>query len=230
MKLTKQFLNVLGNLQTINKGLVVKSGNVIKSKPPIAPMPLVEVQFASIQFPRDFAIYDISKLLSAISLIDDPQVRFEQDRLVVFNENKNAGFLYASEKTLVAPNYDKAIKIPSVDISFTLPEAEIKNLNKAATIFGAPELSIRKRDGKLVVSTYSTQNPNSDQFETVVEADQIPDGDNFNIIVNSSYLTLMPRQYKVNVSFKGLIQFTSSDDHDTICYSITASEKSKLNA
>ena len=66
MKLTQRTFQVLKNFSTINPTLSVCKGNVIRTVSQNKTV-LAEAQVQE-EFPRDFAIYDLSEFLGVISL------------------------------------------------------------------------------------------------------------------------------------------------------------------
>jgi hypothetical protein len=226
MELDKQTIEIISSLKTINPGLVFKAGNVLKARHFQAEVPIVKVMFASVNFPQDFAVYDIGKLLSINSLFTDPEISFDQENYVTLSDGvKRSASIRLTDPSMINHfSYEKEVRMPDADIEFTLEESDLKYLLKAAGAFNTPEFVIKNAKGKMIISTNNSNNPSVDAFEIEVgETDK-----SFNIIVEATYLQLLIRSYKVKVSFKGLLEFTSENEHNTLQYWITASQKSKV--
>lgn len=207
----------------MNPGAVFKAGSVIKAKRHQNQSPIIRADIED-EFPRDFAIFDLKKFLLMFSILKDPDVSFDEDRVVFRDKSgKTAQIKYASPNVIDHIDYGIDVVMPSVDLKLDLTEGNLKNIQSACSGFAAPEFAFIG-DGKTVrLSTYNTQNPKStDSFAIDVgETDR-----KFTIILSAEYLTsILIRDYTVSVSFRGLIQFTS----DTVTYWVTASDKSKVS-
>jgi len=87
MKISENTLSILKNFATINPSLSVKAGNVLST---ISPQKTIFAK-ATIDdsFPKDFAVYEVSKFLGAMSLFGDPEIEFFDDHMKI-SENKKA--------------------------------------------------------------------------------------------------------------------------------------------
>lgn len=225
MKLDKETTEILSNFAKINPGLVFKKGNVVMTVPDKNSTPIVKVEFASVQFPRDFALYNIQRFLSLASLFVDPTLSFtETDVLISDQGGRSAKLRYASPSIIVHPDYDDEAVFDK-DLVFELTEANLKYITKAAAVFAAPEIAIIGNGQKITVSTFDSTNSGVDKFSVEVgETDR-----KFTIIINAATFGFLNRSYTVSMSFRGLIEFRSENEHNTITYWITASEKSKIS-
>lgn len=228
MKLDKQTVEIFANLSKLNPGIVIKAGNVIKSRAAHATVPVVKVEFSQVQFPQDFALYDLNKFLSVLSFLNDPELSFTQSHLQISDPNgRNATIRFTQPTMVKHVDYSKELSVDSigVDGQFDLSVENLKYLVKAAGAFNAPELAFVGNGEKIFVTTNDSKNDGIDKFEIEVGTTD----KKFKIIINVSFLQLLSRSYTVKFSFKGLIEFHSSNEHNTIQYWITADEKSKVS-
>ena len=80
MKLTDDTVQILKNFSGINQSLLFKSGNTLKT---ISPLKTIYVEAnVSENFPRDFALYDLNKLLAKISLYKEADLSFGEERTI----------------------------------------------------------------------------------------------------------------------------------------------------
>ena len=79
MQLTENTMNVLRNFSSINANFVARSGNNIKTMADSRSV----VSSASLdqEFPKDFGIYDLNEFLSVLSLVDTPNLDFDEHNL-----------------------------------------------------------------------------------------------------------------------------------------------------
>lgn len=217
MKLSENCLNVLKNFSTINPSILVKSGNVIKTISPqrtiFARAELDEV------FPSDFAIYELSKFLGALTLFDDPEVSFFDDHLKISHNKNSIRYTYADPSMIVTPP-DKDINLPGVDVSFELTSEDLARLQKALSILRVPEMSVSGEDGTIYMKAINNKNPSSDSFSIAVGVTDKA----FNMIFKAENLKIMNRNYNVNISSKGISEFKS----DNLTYWIATESQSKF--
>lgn len=223
MKFSKETLDILNNFKLLNRGLVIKQGNVIKTRHQTSPMPIAKVTIPE-SFPRDFAIAELQGFLSTFSLLEEPEVDFTDTHAVMSDGTKTAKIRYAAPTMVVHMDYNIAVKLPTTDVSLELSEENLKAIEKAATSFMAPEIAFVGDGVKTKLTTYNSKNTGADTFEIALgESDKV-----FSMIVNVNHLQLMRRSYNVGISFKGLLEFTSITEANTLQYWIAASEKSKV--
>ena len=223
MKLSKETLDIFNNFKVLNRGLVFKEGNIVKTRHQQAMMPIAEVELPE-YFPRDFAIAELQGFLSVFNLLEDPDLEFTEDSIIMKSGSKTAKIRYAAPTMVVHMDYKQKVKLPSVDLSIDLTSENYKAIIKAATSFVAPEIAFIGNGNTLKLSTYNTRNTRADSFTIDLgETDKI-----FTMIIDVNHLQMLLRSYKIDICFKGLLQFTSTTDDNTLKYWIAASEKSKV--
>ena len=80
------------------------------------------------------------------------------------------------------------------------------SVQKAASVLGLPEMILVGKSGKAFLTTSDSKNPSSHNFEYPIgEAT----GD-YKMIFKMDNLKILPRDYKVKVSAKGIAHFVSS--------------------
>lgn len=205
MKISKQTIDVLNNFASINPSIVVKSGvaalsTISPQKNILATAQVVE------KFDSGFAIYDLKQFLSAISLFDDPDFTFEDKYVTISHGRRNVKYFYADPSMITVPP-DKEYTQPKTEVEFEITAAQLAEILKAASILQAPEIAVRS-DGKNKTKVVATTVKNSTSNEFDVEVDHTSDVP-FQMVFKSENLKMMPGDYKVAISSKGLGQFVS---------------------
>lgn len=221
MKICERTLQIIDNIGKINPGIVFKEGNVIKAKKHRASTPVL---FAKVEeyFPRDFAIYNIRNFLMMFKLLEEPELEFTDENVLFTGKcGKKASIKYASPNVIDHIDYGTKIAMPKIDVEFGLSVDDFKALKNAAVALQVPEIALVGKDGTLSISTSNSRNRSVDAFWfDIGEIDR-----DFNIIVNlDNVLQMMNESYKVRISLKGLLEFSTED----LTYYITASDKSKV--
>ena len=146
MKLSENTLSILKNFSSINQSILFKQGNKLRT---ISVMKNILAE-ATIEeeLPKDFGIYDLNQFLNGIDVLyKSPEFDFQNDGYVVIKEGRmRSKFFFADPNVIVTPP-DKAIELPSEDVSFDLGTEQLNKLLKAANLYQLPDLSVVGEDG-----------------------------------------------------------------------------------
>lgn len=207
MKLSKATLDVLKNLATINLNLLIKEGNVLMTKSP-ANTVIANVEVDE-TFDKQFGIYDLSRFLGVLSLYDDPELEFD-DKRVLIKEGKYSTVYYGAEPDILTyPT--KTIKFPQADIEFNIDSAHIVKAMKAAAALGCNMFAF-EGDGKnifIVVSDIANESSNKFKLE-LGETDK-----EFKAHMKIENLKFLPMDYQVSLSKMKIARFASADEKTT---------------
>jgi hypothetical protein len=205
MKLSENTLNVLKNFASINQGILVKPGKTLRT---ISSNKAILAE-ASVEenFPQEFGIYDLNKLLSVISSNkNSPEVEFEKD----FLSFKSVGTIRlrytAPALILVPPN--KNINVPNYDVSFELTSEVFSWIFSTASILKCPNIVI-KCDGKGEdINIWAMDVKGEIVDDAAVKVDGTSDTA-FQAAIKVENLKVLPGSYKVELSSVGVGKFTS---------------------
>lgn len=226
MKFSKETLEIITAISRINakspiNGAVFKKGNRIKARRYKSDMPVL---YADIQdeIPRDFAVHDLPKFISLFSVLDDPELTFDDQYINFKSGKKKAKLRYVAEHLIENDPkfFEREIKMPSIDFSCEVDGGTLKAIQDATSMFAAPQIAFIGDGNKMLLSTFNAKDPRSDKLEIEVAESNW----NCNVIIDIALIQFIKRDYKVSISNKGLIEWKS----DNITYYITASEKSKF--
>lgn len=133
-------LEILKNFSGINKSILIREGNVLRTMNPertVFANAIVEDNF-----PREFGVFDLSQLLSAWSLINEPDVSYEEDHILLTKaEGTEIKLFYASPRHIKsAPN--KEIALPTTLLSFELKKETLLEMLKASAILKLTNLYV----------------------------------------------------------------------------------------
>lgn len=215
MKLSKETLTILTSFSLINQSILIKEGNVLKT---ISPQKTVmAIATVSDKFPVQAGIYSLSKFLSVYSLYSEPNLEFS-DKYVSITEGKSkAKYFYADPSMIISPP-DKEIKIPSSDVTVTVTAENLSKVLKASAAFSLPEIAFVGDEGKCFIKAIDSSNPSADSYGIELgETD-----DTFSLIIKTENLKILPLDYTVELSSKGISKFQS----DAVTYFIAVESKS----
>lgn len=216
MKLSEQTLTVLKNFTTINPSIVLKPGKELRT---VSPQKTV-IGIATIpdEFPIQACIYDASRFLSMCSLYTDPDLNFDSDKFCTITAGKQkTKYVFADISMVIAPP-EKDIQLPSEDVQVEVTWDTLQSALKAAGVLQLPEVAFVGRDGVCYLSAVDSANPTADTHDIELGSTN----DEFKLIIKTENLKLIPTNYKVTLSAKGISLF----EGENIKYFVAVESKS----
>jgi hypothetical protein len=205
MQIDVKTINVLKNFSSINPSILFKEGNVLKTISPTKTVMAKAVVPSA--FTKQFAIYNLSKMLSVLSSYEKPEVSFNEKTLTITDGNGvSTNLPYAEESNIKVPP-EREIVLPSVEASFKITQSSLSNILKMAGILSLPEIAVIGDGSNLLVSAIDSKNPSSETHtEKVGTTDK-----NFRAIFKIENIKLIASDYDVEVSSKGISHFKGAD-------------------
>lgn len=217
MKFSENTLSVLKNFSTINPSVMLKKGNTIRT---ISPQKTV-MATATIgeTFGTNAGVYDLSRFLATLSLLDDPEIEFLDTMFSIKSGKDSVNYTYAAESMIVTPP-DNDIQVPNPEVKVSVSWEHIQKVIRAAGVLQLGEIAF-KGDGENVrLAAIDSKNPTADGFNVVLSSTD----KNFEMIIKVENLKLMPADYDVSLSSKGLAHFKT----DKVQYFIAIEKHSKF--
>lgn len=207
MELTEKTLSVLKNYATINSNIVIREGGELKTITE-AKNVLASAK-VDVEFPRTIGIYDLNEFLATLNLVDAPSIRFEDDYALISDGSGRAKikYFYSDPANLTTP--EKPINMPPCEVHFTLDDATLHKIKKAASVLGHTELSVSSDGGVVVLTVIDNSNRTSNAFTVAVDG-EFEDAD-FNFIFNISNLKMMEGDYQVSISKNRVSHFVNKE-------------------
>lgn len=203
MKLSEDTVNVLKNFSSINQSLQFKTGNVLKTISPLKTI-FVEATVGE-NFPKEFALYDLNKLLAKVSLYKDADLSFDDDKLNISTQNKKKSdyIKYCSSKVIVVPP-EKTINIGTPDCAFSLSQEDLEWMKRSAGISGSPNFVFESDGATIQFIATDVKDDSADQSKIEIGTG---DGTKFKVVMKVENFKLMDGSYDVAIAKKGLAQF-----------------------
>jgi hypothetical protein len=215
MKFSERTLTVLKNFATINPSIIFKPGKQIRT---ISPQKTV-MAIANIddEIPSEACIYDMSRFLSAYGLFAEPDIKFDSNHFKVSQGKTKNNYYFADKSMIIAPP-EKEITIPSNDVEVEIEWNDLQSVIKAAGILQLPEVAFVGDGDTCSLKAIDSNNTTADSFG--IELGQT--SDNFQLIIKTENLKLIPQKYKVTLCSKGISKF----EGDNVTYFIAIESKS----
>lgn len=220
MIISQKTLQILKNFQGINKSILIKPGKEIRTISEHGS--IFAIARVEEEFPTEVGIYELNKLLTTMSIYDEPTVKFGDKYIEVSEKGKKrtTKIVHTSPSMIQAPPYDKTPSIKSIDVQFTLEQVDFMAIMKNAANLGVEDFEIKADGEKLYVGASDTQNVTSDVF--YIELGDIDKS--FRYVISTNNMKFIPSDYTITVG-SGRITF----ENDSITYYVALdSTKSKM--
>ena len=202
MNISPETLDILRNFSTINSGLTVKEGNELKT---VSAMKNIFAKaIVTEDFDKEHSIYDLSEYLGAVSLFDTPNFEFNAEKVTVSEGTNTVQYYYADPQMVISPQKD--INMPEPEISFDIDEGVLDSLLKASSVLSLPDMVLSSDGTTVVLTVKDKKNSTSNVFSKTVAQGN---GSTYEMFLRMENVKVIPGDYTVFVSSKGIAQFTN---------------------
>ena len=205
MKLSKHTLNMLKNFSDINMSIEIKEGNILRTVS-VQKNILAQAELED-SFPQDFAIYELNRFLGAVSLFDDPEFQFNGKSANIGTTKHSVDYVYCDPSMIVTPP-ENNITFPEPEVKFTLSQDALSQIMKASNVLGTPEIAIEggpHPNDVIRLKALDVSNDSTDTFKVVLDEKS---GDKFRFVFKTENMKMIPGNYDVEISSKGISHFT----------------------
>ena len=201
MKLSESTLTYLKNFSSINSGIVIQSGNTIrtisKQQNILAKAEVVET------FDDKIAIYDLNRFLALLSSLQSPEIDIVPDQKCVNVLSGQTKAVYRlSDESLVVTAPAKDLKVTG-EVKFLLTKDTMNQIAKMAGVLGLPNVCVRGDRSKVTLNAVDVKNQDSDIFSIEVGTTK----SEFEMIFSTENFKMISGDYNVEISSKGISHF-----------------------
>lgn len=193
MKIDVNTINILKNFAKINLSIIIDEGNIIKTAANNRSCAAEAV--VSTNFEKKFAVHNLDKFISVISLFDDPDFEFHENYVLISNGNAKTQFMYCDEESIKKFSTESLKKINSVHASFNLSQNDFKNVEKALGVLGLPEIVFIGDGNQIHIQAANTKDNTSNKFSICIGNTL----KNFKAIFKSENIKIIPMDYVVEI-------------------------------
>ena len=206
MKINQSTQDILKNFSEINTNILIKPGNELNT---ISTMKNILAK-ATINenFDKEFGVYDLNEFLSVVSSLDKPELTLQEKHMTISTEGSRSKvkYFYSDPSVIVSPNKD--VNMPESDVTFSLSESNLVQLQKMAAILSSPDLAlIGEKGGDVVLKVCDKKNDTSNKFDIVVGENATA---NYTFYFKVENLKMISGDYDVAVSSKSIAHFTNT--------------------
>jgi len=202
MKFESQTLAILKNFASINPSICFTEGQPLRT---ISPGKTILAQAtANSDLPGTFAIYDLSRFLSVLSLFDSPSITSVNTYLTISDERQTVNYTFADLSTITIPPARTPV-VDGAEINFDLTAEALLRAQKAMGVLGLAELCVHGNGEQILLKAVDSKKTGSDSFAIQVGTTN----HNFNMIFKAENIKLMPGSYQTAISSRGIAHFKS---------------------
>ena len=204
MKIDTNTINVLKNFSKINPSILIQEGNLLKTIS--TNKTIMAKATVSTEFGRRFAIYNLDRFISTLSLFADPDLKFAEQFVDISEGSKKIQYRYTDESNITkAP--DKEINLPSIDVSFQLTNENLKDVERAAGVLGLPEIVVFGDGTNISLQAADSKNISGDIYSIIIgETNKT-----FRAIFKTENIKIIPGEYEVSISSRGISHFSGKE-------------------
>lgn len=202
MKFSERTLTILKSFSTINKSILMKEGNVLKTVTP--EKTLIASATIPDSIPSQACVYDLSRFLSILGLYKDADVEFHDKYFMIKDGKRKTKYVYA-DVSMIHAAPEKEITLPSADVVVDVTWEDMQSVIKAAGVLQFSEVAFVGEAGKIYLKAVDSANENSDDYGVEIGETS----DEFKIVIKTDNLKLLPQDYKVTLCAKGISEFKS---------------------
>lgn len=163
--------NILKNFAGISNSIVLAPGTtqrtIAKGKSVLA---LAELPDA---WPQETAIYDLNRFLASLSIFKTPTITFTDTAMEIRDGGSHIGYRY-SDPTVIGAAPTKVLPYANPSCKFTLTEAGLEQIEKAAALLELDLVSVVVENGLTVsLEASDAKNPASHRYTWEVDTADI---------------------------------------------------------
>ena len=212
MKLTEYTTQVLKNFSGINSNIVFRPGNQVSTISEARN--ILTTAVVAVEFPSEFGIYDLNEFLGVLSLVDEPQVKFEEKFAVISDSvgRSKIKYFFTDLDMLTSPNstmLSKAVAMNDFEVNFTLDQDTLNKIKRATSALGHTSVAITPSNGAIALTVFDPENATSNTF--TIELAGKYESESFNFILNIQNLKILPGDYNVSLSSKLMSKFAHTE-------------------
>jgi hypothetical protein len=207
--LSKETLEILKTAFAVNQNLLIREDSNLIWSMSVGKNVVLKTEVAEI-FPVEFPVYNLGELLASLTLFKTPELTFSDKHVLITEAGQKKGtklkYVASAKELLVYPS--KTNPEPAWDAEFNLSVDALSQIVKASGVLNAPDIQIVGSDDGITINVCDKKNKDANVLSIPVV--DVPQANSFTVDLRVENLKLIPGDYQVQLSFKGLVKFTSA--------------------
>jgi hypothetical protein len=204
MKLETRTMQILKNFALINPSMLFREGTVQSTiaaqKTILARTTLRET------FPKEFAVFDLSRFIGVLSLFTEPELEFEDNKVTIQQGRQKVEYTYAEPELIVAPPA-KTPKVENPEVVFTLTGEALQSTIRALGALQSTHIIVEGDGENVTIGVGKPSDPTSDTFRIDVGLSN----HSFKFAFKAENVKILPGDYEVQISSRNIAHFSCSD-------------------
>lgn len=160
ISLDKETIQTLDGVNDINQSIKFIGGSELVKVKSTDNTQMIHAPITSV-FPRDFHVYDIREFLSAVSIIEEPELDFSDDKSVIIRSQdgkQKLTFIEASEEFVRASYVEKEPPMDEAIAELTVTGAQFSTVMKAANVMKLDFVGFVSDGSKVYLRAFNKNN------------------------------------------------------------------------
>lgn len=169
--ISQQTVDVLKSFEAINKSIMFREGKLLNTRS-IGQNIIAEYE-CNEEFPRTFAVYELSQFLQGLSLFDTPSLKFDNGDFVTIRSqkgNRSAKYFFSDPSIVEEASPSQRLRFPEEDVvmEFRITESDLASLYRASGVYDLEDLSIEKDGDGIKITVFDYENETNNTYSLVV--------------------------------------------------------------
>jgi hypothetical protein len=223
MKLSKNTISVIQNFSTINPSMYFLEGQRQRILSQLKTV-YAEAEIEE-ELPSSFALYDVPKFLSILSLFSEPEITITDKQIILKENGQKATYRFCNPDLIVHPPVGKEIPIGEIVYSFELSAENLKTIMKAVNLYDQETIAIKADGEKILLTTLNVKDSGSDGLSFAIgETNQ-----SFQYVIRTDSMKMLNVDYDVQISKSKALIFTSKNSEHKVKYIIPSESNYSSN-
>jgi len=204
MKLENRTMQILKNFAMINPSMLFREGN---TQITIAPQRNILARTTIAEnFPKQFAIFDLSRFIGVLSLFNEPEIEYDDTRVLISQGRQKVAYTFADPELIVAPP-SKTPNVNEPEVSFKLTSEHLQATMRALGALQATHIIVEGDGENISIGVGKPSDPTSDTFKIEVGVSN----HSFKFSFKAENIKILPGDYDVQLSSKNISYFKGGD-------------------
>lgn len=204
MKLETRTMQILKNFAMINPSMLFREGSVQSTiaaqKTILARTTLKEI------IPKEFAIFDLSRFIGVLSLFDQPDIEFDESRVLISQGRQAVEYTFADPELVVSAP-DKTPNVQNPEVNFTLTSEALQSTMRALGALQSTHIIVAGDGETITIGVGKPSDPTSDTFKIEVGLNN----HSFKFAFKAENVKILQGTYDVQISSKSIAHFKGDD-------------------
>lgn len=195
MKLSETTVATLKSFAGIEDRLLIKAGTkqstITEEETVMAEANLKD------SFPQEFAIYDLHNFLATYATLNDPDLSFFENYLIMKDAGTSVKYYYCNPQLIKVRPPEEMSDIDNPLVSFVFTQDMYQKINKLTGLNDFTHLLIVGENGRLLIKLYNDQNDLANTVE--ISLNENYTGKDVKALIKLANLLIVPADYDVMI-------------------------------